>query len=204
MRIKNQWFREDKPRRPSDIAGGAAFIAFRLAQATLKNMRKADFDIDPGPQYFSFLAEWLIFFTLISDRIVFDRFSADDRVEFTTTMANRVGEILDENRADLLGNDDGGDTNQGSFKQRFITLLNERAAEYADHDYSDQGPDYGFLRHLAYSLVAILEKKDHTWVHDQVMEIEAPDAAETMRKGVLGLLGEVPRPARRHGVASGD
>lgn len=202
MRIKNQWFRDNQPRSPKDIAGGAAFIAFRIAQNVLKNMRKADFDIDPGPQYFSFLAEWLIFLTLIADRLAFDRFDEEGRIEFTTAMANRVGEILEDNREDLLGREGGAEV--GSFKGRFIGLLNLRAEEYASHEYTDGGPDYGFLRHLAWSVVELLPEKDKTWVHDQVMAIEAPDAAETLKKGVLGLLGELPKPARRGRGTSGD
>jgi HD-GYP domain-containing protein (c-di-GMP phosphodiesterase class II) len=41
------------------MADALAFIAWRVAQNMLKSMRKADFDIDPGPQYFEFLAEAL-------------------------------------------------------------------------------------------------------------------------------------------------
>lgn len=202
MRIKNRWFRDNSPRGPQDIAGGVAFIAFRIGQNALKNMRKADFDIAPGPQYFSFLAEWLIFLVQIADRLAYEHMEAEDRVQFTSTMANRLGEILEENRDDLLGKAGGAEV--GSFKGRFIGLLNQRADEYASHDYTDDGPDYGFLRHLAFNLVAIMEDKDKTWVHDQVMSIEAPEAASTIRKGILGLMGEEPAPTRRAGGMSGD
>lgn len=202
MRIKNRWFRDNSPRGPKDIAGGAAFITFRLGQNVLKNMRKADFEIAPGPQYFSFLAEWLIFLTQIADRLAFERMEEADRIEFTTAMANRLGEILEENREELLGMEGGEQV--GSFKGRFIGLLNQRSAEYASHAYDDEGPDYGFLRHLAHNLADIMEDRDKTWVHDQVMAIEAPEAADTIRRGVLGLLGEEPRPARRSGGSSGD
>jgi hypothetical protein len=203
MRIKNRWFRAKSPRGPQDIAGGVAFIAFRIGQNALKNMRKADFDIAPGPQYFSFLAEWLIFLVQIADRIAYEHMEDDDRVQFTTAMANRLGEILEENRDDLLGKAGGAEV--GSFKGRFIGLLNQRADEYANHDYNDDGPDFGFLRHLAFHLVAIMEDKDKGWVHDQVIAIEAPEAAATIRRGFLGLLGEEPTtPRRGGGSVSGD
>jgi len=202
MRINNQWFKDGTPRPASEIAGGAAVIAYRVARNVLKNMRTADFDIEPGPQYFAFIAEWLAFLVQIADRLAYERMGAEDRIEFTTAMAQRVGKLLEEDWHDLLGQPTG--TLVGSSSASFITLLNQRAGEYASHGYGEEGPDYGFLRHLAYQLVAILEDKDKTWVHDQVMEMEAPEAAETVKKGVLGLLGETPRPARRgHGV-SGD
>jgi hypothetical protein len=202
MRIKNRWFRDNSPRGPDDFARGVAFISFRIGQNALKNMRKADFDIEPGSQYFSFLAEWLIFLVQIADRIAFERMEEEDRITFTTAMANRLGEILEENRDDLVGREGGAEV--GNFKGRFIGLLNQRAEEYSSHDYNDEGPDYGFLRHLAYNLVAVLDDKDKTWVHDQVMAIEAPEAATTIRRGLLGLLGEEPKPSRRAGGTSGD
>lgn len=205
MRIKNRWFKSELPRGPRDIAGGAAFIAWRVAQQALKNMRLADFEIPAGPLYFAFLAEWLIFLTQIADRLAYPRMSAEDRAEFTGAVANRVGEILEENREMLLGD---ADMEVGSFKGRFISLLNQRGDDYAAHDYKDagaeSGPDYGFLRLLAVELVQVVGEADRVWVHDQVMEIEAPEAASTLRRGILGLLGEEPRPVRRGAGVSGD
>ena len=205
MRIKNRWFKSELPRGPRDVAGGVAFIAWRVAQQALKNMRLAAFEIDAGPLYFSFLAEWLIFLTQIADRLAFERMNAEDRAEFTGSVANRLGAILEENRDMLLGD---ADMEVGSFKGRFIGLLNQRAEDYAAHDYQDagaeSGPDFGFLRLLANELVQVVGEADRVWVHDQVMEIEAPEAAATLRRGVLGLLGEEPRPVRRGAGVSGD
>jgi hypothetical protein len=201
MRIRNRWFNSERSRGPRDIAGGVAFIAWRVAQQALKNMRQADFEIDPGPRYFAFLAEWLIFLSQIADRLAYSRMTADDRAEFTGALANRVGDILEENREALLG--DAG-LEVGSFKGRFIGLFNQRGEDYAAHDCPDAGPDYGFLRLLASELVAVVGEADRVWVHDQVMEIEAPEAAAVLRRAVLGLLGEEPRPPRRGGGVSGD
>ncbi|MGE5471996.1 MAG: hypothetical protein ACM3X0_14455 [Bacteroidota bacterium] len=200
MRIKNRWFRSELLRRPRDVAGGVAFIAWRIAQQALKNMRKADFEIDLGPAYFSFLAEWLIFLIQIADRLANARLTMDERQEFTTALANRLGQILEENRSDLLI----PDTEVGSYKGRFIGLLNRRAADYACHDCPETGPDYAFRRQLANELLAVVGEADRIWVHDQIMEIEAPDAAATLRRGVLGLLDQEARPNRPGRGLSGD
>jgi len=201
MRIRNRWFNSERSRGPRDIAGGVAFIAWRVAQQALKNMRQAAFEIDPGPRYFAFLAEWLIFLTLIADRLAYTRLSAAERAEFTGTLANRVGDILEENREALLG--DGG-VEVGTFKGRFIGLVNQRAEDYAAHGCPEAGPDYGFRRLLASELVTVVGEADRLWVHDQVMEIEAPEAAAILRRGVLGLLDEEPRPPRRGAGVAGD
>lgn len=198
MRIKSHWFRDERPKSTREIASAAAFIAWRIAQNILKDMRRADFEIDPGTQYFDFLAEWLVFLIQIADRIAFEHIGAQLRVDFTSSMANRLGEILADNRNDLLG-PANSDEDVAVFKSRFIDLLNLRSVDYADFDFSDTTIEYGFLRYLADRLTHVLRERDKVWVHDQVMEIEAPEAVNLIRKGMRGLLGEEPRPARRAG-----
>ena len=61
LRVKSTWFKPGRSRAPADVAGALAFITWRVAQNMLKSMRKAGFDIDPGPQYFDFLAEAVAF-----------------------------------------------------------------------------------------------------------------------------------------------
>jgi hypothetical protein len=200
MRIKSQWFRNERPKTPREIAGAAAFIAWRIAQHALGNMRKADFEIAPGPRYFDFLAEWLIFIVQVADRIAFEKMPAEAREEFTAAMANRVGDILADNRSELLGTAD--EAGGGRYKSHFIDLLNLRSFDYADYDYTEARIEYGFLRCLADHLAVLVAEGEAVWVRDQVMEIEAPDAVTALRKGMRGLLGEAPR--RRSGsVPSG-
>lgn len=204
MRIKSHWFREEHPKSTREIAGAAAFISWRIAQNVLKNMRRADFEIEPGEQYFAFLAEWLVFLIQVADRIAYEHLGPQLRVDFTTSMANRLGEIIADNRNDLLGGPVDGD-DIGRFKSQFIDLLNLRSADYADFDFDDASVEYGFLRYLADRLTYVLRERDKVWVHDQVMELEAPEAIALVRKGMRGLLGEEPKPARRAGAgASGD
>ena len=103
MRIKSHWFKAGAAKSATDIAGAAAFIVFRIAQNALKNMRDASYELPPGAPYFAFLAEFLAFLTLCADRIAYARGDEAWRVEFTTAMANKVGEFLAGNESDLLG-----------------------------------------------------------------------------------------------------
>lgn len=203
MRIKNQWFKSERPKSTREVAGAVAFITWRVAQNVLKNMRRADFEIEPGAQYFDFLAEWLIFLIQIADRIGFERMGGERRVEFTSALANRVGEILADNRHDLLCGDDYNE-DCAAYKGRFIDLLNLRSADYADFDFGDSSIEYGFLRYLADRLTHVVGERDTVWVHDQVMEIEAPDAVALIRRGMRGLLDEEPRSAARRMSVSGE
>ncbi len=145
MRIKSHWFRADRPKSPEEIAGAAAFIAWRVAQNALKTMRAAKYELPPGARYFAFVAEFLAFLTLGADRIAYRRGEHEWRVAFTTAMANRVGEILAENESDLVGAESASD-----IKRRFVDMVNACAAECADFAWDDSGPEYGFLRYLGH------------------------------------------------------
>ncbi len=199
MRIKSHWFRSDRPRTPEEIAGAAAFIAWRVAQNALKTMRAAHYELPPGRRYFAFVAEFLVFLTLGADRTAHRRGDDAWRVAFTTAMANRVGAILAENESDLLGAETIGDV-----KERFIDLVNECAAECAGFEWDDTGPDYGFLRFLGHRVADVMDERDRTWAISQVIEVEAPDAAALLQRGLAGLLDDTPRRRERAARTAGE
>jgi hypothetical protein len=188
MRVKSHWFKPEAPKSATEIAGAAAFIVFRVAQNALKNMRKADYELPPGPQYFAFLAEFLAFLVLGADRIAHARGDEAWRVEFTTAMANKVGGFLGDNEADLLG----ADTAEGC-KRRFVALVNARTADYATCAWTGEGPDYGFLRCLGHLVADTMAPHDRTWAVSQVIEVEAPEAVEMLQRAMSGLLDPAPR-----------
>ena len=189
MRVKSRWFRSEQPRPPRQVASAVAFIVWRVAENALKRMRKAQFDIDPGPQYFAFLAEVLIFLITVSDRIIYTRLAPEGREEFTAALAHRIGDIFGENEGELLGQDTAGS------KRRFIALLNQRGADYASFGYGAEGPDFGFLRYLANRVTDIMPPKDQAWAVAQVMESEAPEAVAIIEKALRDLLAAGPRSA---------
>ena len=182
MRVKSKWFKSGREKTPQEIAGAVAFIIWRIAQNALKNTRKADFDVAVGVQYFAFLSEFLIFLVQVADRIAYGRLSAEIRVVFTTALAKRVAEILAENRNELLGDEVSG--HKGNFIERF----NLRAGEYAEFEYGSDGPSFSFLRYLAYCMLDIVDERDKSWVIDQMMAIEAPEAVTMVEKAMQGLL----------------
>lgn len=203
MRVKNRWFNSERPKSVGEVAGAVAFIVWRIAQQVLRNMRHADFEIPPGPKYFDFLSEWLVFLIQIADRIAYARMNAEERYTFTSALANRVGEILADNRQDLLG-DPLGEQRVDGCKGSFIDLLNLRSADYADFNFDGTDVDYGFRRYLADRLTYVVGDRDTVWVHDQVMEIEVPQAVEVVCRSMRGLFDEDPRPTRRGASMSGE
>jgi hypothetical protein len=213
MRIKSHWFRDGAQRSPAEQAGAIAFIAWRIARNMLAGMRGAQFDIDPGPAYFGFMREVLVFLVQVADRMAWQRLSAQDRVAFTTALVRRIGDYLDDNEGDLLGAVPAG---SAPWSERFVDQVNALSPLYAEFGgVKGSGaagavdgaaafdPDFSFLRYLGSRIEPLLPEKDRNWVIDQVIAIEAPEAVETLRRGLMDLFSTEPRPARRGG-AHGD
>lgn len=202
MRIKSQWFRSGAAKTPQQTASAMAFIAWRVAQNMLKQMRSAHFDIDVGPQYFAFTREVLVFLTQVLDRMAYERMGPDGRAEFITALVRRVAEVLQENEDNLLGPPPAG---QPSHYDEFIDLFNELADHYADFDFGPEGPDFAFVRYLGHRIEAIMPEKDQRWVVDQIMAAEVPEAVLYLQRAMQDVLStepRAPRPARA--AASGD
>jgi len=181
MRVKSRWFDRDRPRSAAQTASVVAFIVWRTAKGALDRMRAAGFDIDAGERYFAFLREFLAFLIAVADRMAYARLPGSTRADFTTALANRVGEVLDENESRLL------DVSAADSKRRFIALVNDRASDYATFECIGDEPDFAFLRYLGACVTDLMPAKDRRWTLEQVIEIEAPQAVATLRKAMLDL-----------------
>lgn len=198
MRVKSHWFRAERSKTPKEVAGAAATNLWRIGLGALNSMRRAGFEIETGPQYFSFLAEYLAFLVLVADRIAYRHYDAQQRQEFTGELANWMGDNLADNRAELLGGD------PRTFKTEFISLLNARADDYAQFEYEKGAPNFSFIRCLGTCLEGVMDARDKTWVIDQVMALEAPEAISTVERAMSGLLELEPHTSRRASVTSGE
>jgi hypothetical protein len=193
VRVKSRWFKPGAPRSPQENAGALAFSLWRIAQNLLKNLRRADFEILVGPQYFAFMAEFLIFEIQVADRLAYQAMNAESRQQFTGTLANRVAQTLAENQNDLLG------LPAADCKENFIFQLNLRAEDYAEFGYDAQGPDFTFVRYFAHTLLDLVEEKDKHWIADQIISKEAPEVVETIARAMRNLQSIEPAPPRHSG-----
>jgi len=182
----------------NELAGVIAMLAWKLAIDSIKRMRKVEYDIDLGSAYFSFVSEFMIFLAHAADRIAYRELAPEQRTEFTTALAQRMAVAIEDNR-DMLQDDAA----PGQCQQHFLDLFNRRGAEYADHGYTEDGPDFGFRRCFAACLKEVLPEKDRLWAVDQVMEIEAPEAIRALEKTLAGLFHPADKSRRpRHGEPS--
>lgn len=181
IRLKTK-FHTAGQRSPATLASVVAVLAWKLALESIKRMRKADYDIDPGRPYFEFVCEFLAFLAVCADRVAYRELGEEDRVEFTTVLAQNIARFVEENNIMLLG-----EAAPGESRRHFIDLFNRRAADYAEFDYDERGPDFGFKRFFAACLRDVLPEKDKLWVVDQAMDIEAPEALKMLEKTLTGL-----------------
>lgn len=188
IRVKSSWYKGDRKKTPQEIAGALAYIIWRISDNTLKNVRKADFDIAIGDQYFAFLSEFLIFLVMVADRIVYTQLDEQGRFEFTSALANRVAEHQAENQHEWLGKP------VKEYKDIVIERLNQRAAEYSDFHYTGVDTSFSFILHLGQCMREVMDEKDKTWVVDQIMAIEVPEAVAMLEKAMKGLFDDVVKP----------
>jgi len=189
IRIKSRFHAAGR-RTPATLASVAALLAWRLAVESIDRMRGAGYDIDIGRQWFDFACEFIAFLAVCSDRIAWRELDGDTRAQFTIALVRRLAEMLDENEYLLQG-----ETIVGGVSQHFVDLFNRRSADYAEFDYSEDGPDFGFRRFFAACLRDVLPPKDQLWVVDQAMDIESPQALKALEKTLLGMFGDSAAPA---------
>ena len=92
---------------------------------------------------------------------------------------------MQENLSDLDG--------LRNYRNAFIALLNERGSDYATLTLEDGEPGLDFLSYLGRKVLGVLgEDQTNRWVLDQVVAVEAPEAAQKIRKSVFNLLA-VPK-----------
>ena len=201
IRIRSSFHSRGKSRSQAALASVIAMLAWKLAIDSIKRMREAKFDIDLGRSYFDFVCEYLAFLAHLADRIAHRDLEPEQRTEFTTALAKRLAEVVEDN-ADMLIEA----SPPGACRQHFLELFNQAGSDYAGFDYTD-GPDFGFRRCFASRIREGVPEKDKTWVYDQVMEIEVPAAVKALEKTLAGLFSadDENTPARKSRTTlSGD
>lgn len=201
VRIRAHFHAAGQPRPMAELAGVVAVLAWKLAIDAINRMRQADYDIDIGRPYFDFVCEFTIFLAHSADRIAYRELDAAARIEFTTALAKRLSLLVEENFGVFLP-----EMATGEPARHVLDLFNRRGADYAEFDYTAQGPDFGFRRYFAACLREGLPEKDRLWVVDQAMDIEAPAALKALEKTLAGLFHPAAHESRRQrdGAATGE
>ncbi|MDA8381708.1 MAG: hypothetical protein M0037_01285 [Betaproteobacteria bacterium] len=184
MRVKTSWFNEGGERDASETASVLASTIWRLADAAIIDLSKANYDIVTPERGITLMAEFIAFLAHVSDRLSAQHLDDEARAALIQALGLRLGEIMEDNVRTLV-QDDGRD-----FRAEFIDMLNRRAADYATFALASE-PSFPMLRFLGLKIRERMESHDQPWIMDQIADIEAPKAFETVKRTVDGLLGGV-------------
>ena len=182
MRIQTHWNKKGKARSLEETAGALAFVEWRIAGRALLNLENEGFQTDTQLQRLDVIEELSAFLIHITDRLVHDQLSEEERQRFIVALALKTADTYHDNRVDSEGR--GQD-----FRKPFIEGLNRRLADYAEFSFEDGKPGYAFKRYLGEAVTGRMGDRDRKWITEQVMEIEVPEMLKTLRKGLKDLLG---------------
>jgi hypothetical protein len=181
IRIKSSWHDEDSERSPDEVGGALAFIAWRLALDKAITLHGENFVYANDQQRLAVIAEYLAFAIQIVDRIVHSMLDNEYRVALITALGKKLAAHYQDNSFDLLG--------PGDYTSSFIELINQRSSDYAEFNFTDEGPSYPFMRHLGFEIQQIMgTEHENRWVIDQVMDVDGPEVYKQLSRAVSNLL----------------
>jgi len=183
VRIRSKWSAKNRDRTPEEIAGVVGFIAWRICTQAVLELENNDFQTDTQVQRLAIIWEFAAFLIHVTDRMMFDRMDEEERAVFISAMAKAMAQTMQDNMEDFLGN--------GMYKPDLINTLNLRMNEYSKFGYSEEsGPSFPMLRYFGECVTAVMGERQKKWVTTQIIDIEAPDAIKTLKRGIANLLPE--------------
>ena len=183
MRIRSKWNAKNRDRTPEEIAGVVGFIAWRISTQAVLELENNNFQTDTQVQRLAIIWEFAAFLIHITDRMMYERMDEEERAVFISAMAKSMAQTMQDNMEDFLGS--------GMYKPDLINTLNLRMGEYAKFGYSDEsGPSFPMLRRFGENVTAVMGERQKEWVTTQVIDIVAPDAIKTLKRGIGNLLPE--------------
>jgi hypothetical protein len=121
--------------------------------------------------------------------MLFDRVDDERRTALIGAAGVKLAEYIAANIHDLLNDDHDTRDYQGEF----LDFLNRRSDDYSTFEFPPDEPNYAIKRCLANVMRERMEVHDQTWIIDQVIEFQAPEAIETVGKLINGFF---PRQAQ--------
>jgi len=160
-----------------------ALTFWKMASKSVDDISKADYDIGGPARGFGIIAEMGAFMLHLADRMLFDRVDDERRTALIGAAGVKLGEFVETNIRDLVS--DENDTRD--YQGEFLDFLNRRTEDYHTFEFPSDEPNYAIKRYLANVVRDRMEAHDQTWIIDQVIEFQAPEAIETVSKLINGF-----------------
>ncbi|TAM47944.1 MAG: hypothetical protein EPN55_01250 [Gammaproteobacteria bacterium] len=173
-----------RARGPKTIEQRASVVAsniWKVAQEATRHMEIEGYKIGSDRQVTAILTELIAFQIQIADRLVYGKISEDERGRFVNALGQNLARLVNDNLREFIG--------PGDYAGPFVAALNARLADYAEFEFTDEGPSYAVLRYLGDKVAEAMAGTDNKWVLEQVMDIEAPQAVKHLKRIVAQVLG---------------
>jgi hypothetical protein len=184
IRIKNKWNDKDKVRTPEETGSVLSFNFWKIASANVMHMENEGFQTDTHFMRLDVIAEFTAFLVHVVDRVISSKdYSAEDRHALITALALNLAKTMHDNRRDV------SDDKETDFRNKYITLMNERMSEYSNFTFEeDNQPGFQLRRCVGEHVREVMGEKDNKWIPDQVIDIEIPDAMKAFKRVTRGVL----------------
>jgi hypothetical protein len=183
IRIKTTWFNKEAGRANDETASVLALNMWKQASKAVDDVSKADYDIVSLGRGFGIIAEMSAFMLHIADRMLYGRVDEERRQGLIAAAGAKLAEFVDQNIRELAPQDE----HTRDYAAEFLDFLNRRAEDYATFDFPPDEPDFSVKRYLANMIRERMEGQDQMWIIDQIIEFQAPEATETVKKLVNGF-----------------
>ncbi len=180
MRIKTRWSKQDKERTIEEFASVLAFLSRKSAADGVLALENKGYETKSNAHRFQIMGEFLAFSLQVVDRLAYEQLDEDKRQGLIPALAQNMISGFVENQDEILG--------EGAHRKAFIDLLNQRGEEYAELSFRNGEGGFDFLRYFGEQVAALTTEKQ--FVSQQVMEIEAPKAISTLKKGMKDLFND--------------
>ncbi len=180
MRLRTRWKDKTRPRSTAEQASVIGTALWKIAAEAVLNLENENFQTDTQAQRLDVIMEHLTFGLHLLDRLCYGRLPDADRAELVTATAQHVAKLVHDNSRQVLG--------EGSYRDRFIELLNTRSGEYAEHGFEQGEPAFGMLLAFGYRVCAVMGPRDNRWLLDHMVAIEGPEILDILKKTVSGFL----------------
>ena len=195
LRLKTVWFKNAGGRSSAEVATVLASTIWRLADAAVADLSRADCDIVTPERGVRILGEVASFLLHMSDRMVYGRVPEAERANLVQATGRRLAEMIVANIREMGGADDF------DYRTNFIDFINRRSTDYASFDCAPDKPSFPLLRYLGLAVRELMLESDQPWVADQIMDIQAPEALGMLKKTIDGLLSPAQAAPLRRTVA---
>ncbi len=178
MRVKSTWHKT-QVKTIDDIAGALAFNAWRITKNQLTDLINQAYVIEKA-QVFDVIREYMCYLIQCIDRLAFDILDDKKRQALIIAIAKQAADYYQENKQERIG--------AGDHWQEFIDTYNLRAKDYRHYAFTDNEPNYLFMRYFGEKVQKAMTEADEKWIIQQIVEIQAPKAFQSIKKSVNSLV----------------